>query len=558
MTGRIGDCNVALAFMAEMGKVWTAGAASSFLSSFPNIELGLIVGVCGAVPFPKKQKKKAAQINLGDLIISTGILQADFGWDLSDGFKLKDTIESSLGRLSRPTKNFMSKLESKLATERLHTDTSHNLLKLCYGKDGGQYLYPGTKYDKLYPVSYLHKHYSGDCDVCSKGKPAICDEARKASCGDIPCDEEICLRRRRLELLDPDEDLIPDFEIHFGRVASADQVMRNAVKRDALHSEHNVIAFEMEGAGAWDHFPTVVIKGVSDYADSHKGERWQKHAAAKAAACMKGFLLQWYSITASELNSLKISANDPESAREYERYTSAHATGFARDFGGRSSAHIPEPTIKLQNEQLLQTIPTGAPLGHHSRSKTPESSSFKPDVALKSESLRERKPASTNSEKIPAERSDSPEPSKLRSIPSWPVANPVSSSYYTKFTVTTLCLVFLVFSLLEFSTLKSRTISLSSLAVTLNSSIASLGLGAVLLGPEINPAYPIFAIIGRTGVGKSTFIKVLGGLNNTRQAPDVCHGLETCRSSELMTLMAEEKLIDFRHERNPVVQDHNR
>lgn len=51
-----------------------------------------------------------------------------------------------------------------------------------------------------------------------------------------------------------------------------------------------VMAFEMEGAGMWQNLPTVVIKGVCDYADSHKSKEWQKYAAATAAACTRAFL----------------------------------------------------------------------------------------------------------------------------------------------------------------------------------------------------------------------------------------------------------------------------
>jgi hypothetical protein len=40
-------------------------------------------------------------------------------------------------------------------------------------------------------------------------------------------------------------------------------------------------------------FPTVIIKGVCDYADSHKSKKWQKYAAITAAACTKDFLRQW-------------------------------------------------------------------------------------------------------------------------------------------------------------------------------------------------------------------------------------------------------------------------
>jgi nucleoside phosphorylase len=42
-------------------------------------------------------------------------------------------------------------------------------------------------------------------------------------------------------------------------------------------------------------FPCVVIKGVCDYADSHKNKKWQSYAAATAAACMKAFLEAWVS-----------------------------------------------------------------------------------------------------------------------------------------------------------------------------------------------------------------------------------------------------------------------
>ncbi|KAK6513278.1 hypothetical protein TWF506_009437 [Arthrobotrys conoides] len=49
----------------------------------------------------------------------------------------------------------------------------------------------------------------------------------------------------------------------------------------------------MEAAGVWDYLPCILIKGVSDYADSHKNGRWQEYAAIAAAACAKAILEQW-------------------------------------------------------------------------------------------------------------------------------------------------------------------------------------------------------------------------------------------------------------------------
>lgn len=40
----------------------------------------------------------------------------------------------------------------------------------------------------------------------------------------------------------------------------------------------------MEAAGALADFPCLVVRGISDYADSYKSDRWQGYAAAAAAA----------------------------------------------------------------------------------------------------------------------------------------------------------------------------------------------------------------------------------------------------------------------------------
>jgi nucleoside phosphorylase len=69
--------------------------------------------------------------------------------------------------------------------------------------------------------------------------------------------------------------------------------MKSGEDRDAIARKASVIGFEMEGAGVWDVFPCVVIKGACDYADSHKNKVWQRYAAATAAACMKAFLNYW-------------------------------------------------------------------------------------------------------------------------------------------------------------------------------------------------------------------------------------------------------------------------
>ena len=49
----------------------------------------------------------------------------------------------------------------------------------------------------------------------------------------------------------------------------------------------------MEGAGVYEIVPTLIIKGVCDYADSHKNKTWQGYAAITAASCCKATLEEW-------------------------------------------------------------------------------------------------------------------------------------------------------------------------------------------------------------------------------------------------------------------------
>ena len=67
--------------------------------------------------------------------------------------------------------------------------------------------------------------------------------------------------------------------------------MKDGVTRDRLSSElGGVLCFEMEAAGLMNSFPCLVIRGICDYADSHKNKGWQPYAAATAAACAKELL----------------------------------------------------------------------------------------------------------------------------------------------------------------------------------------------------------------------------------------------------------------------------
>ncbi|KAK5385728.1 hypothetical protein LTS13_001363, partial [Exophiala xenobiotica] len=145
---------------------------------------------------------------------------------------------------------------------------------------------PARENDVLYYSSYVHQHHTSAACECGEGD-RICEAALKAACDDLGCDSVMRVARNRLV------DTTPQPMVHFGITGSGNSVMKSGQHRDQVAKADGIIAFEMEGAGVWDYFPSMVIKGVCDYADSHKRKGWQGYAAATAAACMKAFLVEW-------------------------------------------------------------------------------------------------------------------------------------------------------------------------------------------------------------------------------------------------------------------------
>ncbi|RSL82359.1 hypothetical protein CEP51_005211 [Fusarium floridanum] len=124
------------------------------------------------------------------------------------------------------------------------------------------YIHQTTEHDKLFHSSY--NHVGG----------TTCDR----------CDESYLVERIARETTDP--------AFHYGIIASGNTLVKEALTRDevAESAGEDCLCFEMEAAGLMNHFPCIVIRGISDYADSHKNDRWQRYAAATAAAYAKELL----------------------------------------------------------------------------------------------------------------------------------------------------------------------------------------------------------------------------------------------------------------------------
>jgi nucleoside phosphorylase len=299
-TGRIGKFNVVLALLPNMGKISAAGSAASLRASFPRLRLVMLTGICGGVPRPGTDE----ELLLGDVVISKTVLQYDHGRLYPDRFAMKDTLEDAVGRPTKNIRNLVSLLETDLIRERIEQRAAFFLEELQGNSRGGRrrranYEYPGADNDNLFEASFRHKHYSTEgecvCTACFKASDPVCDETSKMTCSHLGCHTDRIVSRQRIKekrQLESDgrtkEAQAP--LIFVGRVGSGDMVIKSGEVCDKIAKEHDILAFEMEGAGVLDEIPCIVAKGVCDYADSHKNKSWQAFAAATAASVTKALL----------------------------------------------------------------------------------------------------------------------------------------------------------------------------------------------------------------------------------------------------------------------------
>ena len=258
--GRVGPHNVAIACLPTgvTGTTSATTVATQIRSTFTSLRFGLMVGIGGGVPSSEND------IRLGDIVVSKptgtsgGVIQYDFGKTVQQGH-----FEQT-GSLNRPPDMLLNAISSLQARHKMEeAEYSRYLFEMQskYPKLQKSSKYPGVQQDQLFEPDYDH-------------------QAGAATC--IKCEVD------RLVSRSDRDDEIP--VVHYGTIASGNQVMRDGVTRERLRKELDVLCFEMEAAGLMDNFPCLVIRGVCDYADSHKNKQWQPYAAATAAAYAKELL----------------------------------------------------------------------------------------------------------------------------------------------------------------------------------------------------------------------------------------------------------------------------
>jgi nucleoside phosphorylase len=249
--GNISGHNIVLACLpaGRTGIHNASTVAAQMKSTFESIRFSLMVGVGGGVP------SEGHDIRLGDVVVSKpsgqfgGVVQYDFG----------KTVESGLfertGSLNAPPRVLLNAVNALMARYELGRSTFTDIL--TNAKLPPNFSRPGEE-DRLFEAKYNHEG-GKTCQQCNPVK--VVNRSRR----DTP-------------------------RVHYGTIGCANRVMKDGASRDRLRQDYNILCFEMEAAGLMDDFPCLVIRGICDYADSHKNHRWQRYAATVAAAYAKELL----------------------------------------------------------------------------------------------------------------------------------------------------------------------------------------------------------------------------------------------------------------------------
>lgn len=235
-----------VATLADMGTNIASARAALLLQHFRSVQYVLMIGIAGGVPWPEKADE---HVRLGDIVVSgpDGVVQYDF---------VKETVTEIIHRNPpRPPASALLEIVRSFQADELegHRPWDQHLDRVM-GRLG--IVRPHSKLDVL--VS------------------AVDPKERIRH----PRDAKRVLRRPR---------------VFVGAIASANTLLKDSKRREALRNRFGVKAVEMEGAGiadaTWTHEAGyLVVRGVCDYCDSNKGDAWQSYAAAAAAAYVRALL----------------------------------------------------------------------------------------------------------------------------------------------------------------------------------------------------------------------------------------------------------------------------
>lgn len=267
--GQIAGHNVVAACLPDSnyGTNSAATVASHMCRSFLKVRFYLLVGIGGGIP------SKTNDIRLGDVVVGTsaGVIQHDLGKSLEGtNFERKAHIRKP----PRPLMTAISILKSEPSTEAAQSKMQDYIHAI--GECDPKYKHPGKAHDRLFIDDYVHPQREETCTKCN-GKQ---------------------VKRTNRQFIHP--------IIHYGLIASGNQVIKDTKIRNRLRDELKATCVEMEAAGVAEAVQCLVIRGICDYADSHKNDIWHKYAAATAAAYAKVLLSYVSESIADDLDNGRI------------------------------------------------------------------------------------------------------------------------------------------------------------------------------------------------------------------------------------------------------------
>jgi nucleoside phosphorylase len=252
--GSIGKHNVVIGCLSagQIGIGSAATVATKMRAKFTNIRFGLMVGIGGGVPNDN-------DVRLGDVVVSQpvgrhgGVIQYDFGKSEPSGFVHAEFLNSPPNALLQALANLQAR----------HLREVNNIQKYVgVIERRARFRRPDPNSDVLFEDAYDHVEGEKTCERCDT-----------------------------LNIVPRTPRVHNNIVVHYGTIASGNRVMKDARERNWLSSQFTgVFCFEMEAAGLMNTWPCLVIRGISDYADSHKNDGWKLYAAGAAAAFAKELL----------------------------------------------------------------------------------------------------------------------------------------------------------------------------------------------------------------------------------------------------------------------------
>ncbi|PNP60051.1 hypothetical protein THARTR1_00075 [Trichoderma harzianum] len=321
--GSIGQHNIVITCLPKghAGPNSAATVATQMVQTFASIKIGLMVGIGGGIP-PK--------VRLGDVVVSTpddqfpGVVQWDLGKSTEEG-KFKRT-----GSLNNPPNSLLSalgKLESKHDLEGSKIPDFLEQIREKYPLAAKTYLNSTSLKDVLFKSGYPHVHgkpieNNGVDDNMKEDGDGVSDqeEEEEEEEGCVSCDPSQIIRRKHRAMC-----------VHYGLIASSNTTIEDAEFRDRLNKElgKKVLCVEMEAAGLMNSFPCIIIRGICDYADTHRATTWRKYAAAVAAAFAKELVGCVQSSDAEGERPIRDILNDGELYRLYLLVSANHRLKWA-------------------------------------------------------------------------------------------------------------------------------------------------------------------------------------------------------------------------------------